>query len=200
MGDAPADYIEKMLGAIVAIEIPIATLVGKWKVSQNRSAADREGVAREFEAGEQRRDGAAGAHAGRRTRLIAAGFRRVESTRFADRFLPVAEVVGADGQPFAGGVAEALPFGLGREAVAAREQVVGQQAGGHQGCAPGFGVGAAERPRLWCRRIAAITTGASRQARAVSAPTTAWSVRWLAFSVSTKLRSRRTRPSIIVPA
>ncbi|HNK18807.1 MAG TPA: FMN-binding negative transcriptional regulator [Piscinibacter sp.] len=50
VGDAPADYIEKMLGAIVAIEIPIATLVGKWKVSQNRSAADREGVAREFEA------------------------------------------------------------------------------------------------------------------------------------------------------
>lgn len=46
VSDAPADYIDKMLGAIVGIEIPIETLAGKWKVSQNRSAADREGVAR----------------------------------------------------------------------------------------------------------------------------------------------------------
>lgn len=50
VSDAPADYVEKMLGAIVGIEIPIETLAGKWKVSQNRSDADREGVAREFEA------------------------------------------------------------------------------------------------------------------------------------------------------
>ena len=42
--DAPADYIEQMLGAIVGIEIPIARLEGKWKVSQNRPAADRDGV------------------------------------------------------------------------------------------------------------------------------------------------------------
>ena len=33
-----------MLGAIVGIEIPVKRLVGKWKVSQNRPAADREGV------------------------------------------------------------------------------------------------------------------------------------------------------------
>ena len=33
-----------MLGAIVGIEIPIKRLVGKWKVSQNRPAADRAGV------------------------------------------------------------------------------------------------------------------------------------------------------------
>ncbi len=46
VGDAPADYVEKMLGAIVGIEIPIDALAGKWKVSQNRSAADRAGVAR----------------------------------------------------------------------------------------------------------------------------------------------------------
>jgi transcriptional regulator len=45
VGDAPADYIEQMLRAIVGIEIPLASLVGKWKVSQNRSAADRAGVA-----------------------------------------------------------------------------------------------------------------------------------------------------------
>ena len=42
--DAPADYIEKMLDAIVGIELPITRLIGKWKVSQNRPAADRDGV------------------------------------------------------------------------------------------------------------------------------------------------------------
>jgi transcriptional regulator len=44
VSDAPADYIDKMVGAIVGIEIPIARLEGKWKVSQNRPARDREGV------------------------------------------------------------------------------------------------------------------------------------------------------------
>jgi len=44
VSDAPRDYIETMLGAIVGIEIELTTLVGKWKVSQNRPAADREGV------------------------------------------------------------------------------------------------------------------------------------------------------------
>ncbi len=43
--DAPSDYVQAMLAAIVGIEIPIARLQGKWKVSQNRSAADRAGVA-----------------------------------------------------------------------------------------------------------------------------------------------------------
>jgi transcriptional regulator len=42
--DAPADYVEKMVGAIVGIEIPVARLAGKWKLSQNRPARDREGV------------------------------------------------------------------------------------------------------------------------------------------------------------
>jgi transcriptional regulator len=42
--DAPSDYIEKMLGAIVGIEIPLTRLVGKWKVSQNQPAANRDGV------------------------------------------------------------------------------------------------------------------------------------------------------------
>lgn len=45
IADAPADYIEQMLRAIVGIEIPITRIEGKWKVSQNRSAADRAGVA-----------------------------------------------------------------------------------------------------------------------------------------------------------
>ncbi len=44
VGDAPDDYIAGMLRAIVCIEIPLATLVGKYKLSQNRSAADRAGV------------------------------------------------------------------------------------------------------------------------------------------------------------
>ena len=41
VSDAPADYIEKMLGAIVGIEITIDRLVGKWKVSQNQPAVNQ---------------------------------------------------------------------------------------------------------------------------------------------------------------
>ncbi len=41
VSDAPADYIEKMLGAIIGIEITISRLVGKWKVSQNQPAANQ---------------------------------------------------------------------------------------------------------------------------------------------------------------
>lgn len=46
VSDAPAEYIEKMLSAIVGIELTITRIQAKWKVSQNRDAADREGVAR----------------------------------------------------------------------------------------------------------------------------------------------------------
>lgn len=42
--DAPADFIDKMLKAIVGIEIPIQRIEGKWKVGQNRTSADREGT------------------------------------------------------------------------------------------------------------------------------------------------------------
>jgi transcriptional regulator len=42
--DAPTDFIDKQLAAIVGIEIPITTLEGKQKLSQNRPAADIEGV------------------------------------------------------------------------------------------------------------------------------------------------------------
>jgi transcriptional regulator len=45
VSDAPDDYVQQMLRAIVGIEIPLTSLVGKWKVSQNRSAADRQGTA-----------------------------------------------------------------------------------------------------------------------------------------------------------
>ena len=46
MRDAPDSFIETQLGAIVGIEVPIAKLVGKWKVSQNRTALDQTGVVR----------------------------------------------------------------------------------------------------------------------------------------------------------
>jgi transcriptional regulator len=42
--DAPAAYIDKMLSLIVGFEFSISSLSGKWKVSQNRSHADRQGV------------------------------------------------------------------------------------------------------------------------------------------------------------
>ncbi len=45
VADAPPDFIERQLEAIVGIEIPIDALVGKWKASQNRAAPDRLGVA-----------------------------------------------------------------------------------------------------------------------------------------------------------
>nr|WP_315246845.1 FMN-binding negative transcriptional regulator [uncultured Albidiferax sp.] len=45
VADAPEAYIDTMLGAIVGIEIPVQRWVGKWKISQNRSADDRLGVA-----------------------------------------------------------------------------------------------------------------------------------------------------------
>jgi transcriptional regulator len=45
VSDAPPDYLDRMLRAIVGFEIPITALSGKWKLNQNRSAADRAGVA-----------------------------------------------------------------------------------------------------------------------------------------------------------
>lgn len=42
--DAPEDYVQAMLRAIVGIEITLGALTGKWKVSQNRSTEDRHGV------------------------------------------------------------------------------------------------------------------------------------------------------------
>jgi transcriptional regulator len=43
--DAPAQYIEAQLSAIVGLEMPVARLIGKWKLSQNRPANDQEAVA-----------------------------------------------------------------------------------------------------------------------------------------------------------
>jgi len=44
VGDAPASYIDSLLRAIVGFELTIQTLEGKYKLSQNRDAADRDGV------------------------------------------------------------------------------------------------------------------------------------------------------------
>ncbi|MGY4025340.1 FMN-binding negative transcriptional regulator [Aeromonas rivuli] len=44
MADAPRDYIEAMVQAVVGIEIEITGLVGKFKLSQNKEEGDRLGV------------------------------------------------------------------------------------------------------------------------------------------------------------
>jgi transcriptional regulator len=44
MTDAPADFIEAQKRAIVGLEIEIAGLEGKWKVSQNQPEANRRSV------------------------------------------------------------------------------------------------------------------------------------------------------------
>ena len=44
VSDAPADYIDGMLKAIVGFSLPIERLIGKRKLSQNRSSADIAGV------------------------------------------------------------------------------------------------------------------------------------------------------------
>lgn len=45
VADAPGPFVEAMLRGVVGIELPIAAIAGKWKVSQNRPAPDRQGVA-----------------------------------------------------------------------------------------------------------------------------------------------------------
>lgn len=42
--EAPADYIENMLKAVVGIVIEVSELTGKWKASQNQPEANRAGV------------------------------------------------------------------------------------------------------------------------------------------------------------
>lgn len=44
VSDAPADYIEGMLAAIVGFTIEVTSMVGKFKASQNRVASDRQGL------------------------------------------------------------------------------------------------------------------------------------------------------------
>ena len=62
VSDAPADYIDKMLKAIVGIEIPLTRITGKWKLGQNRSMQDQasmaHGLALDTQAGAARALGA----------------------------------------------------------------------------------------------------------------------------------------------
>lgn len=44
LADAPGDYIDKLIGAVVGIEVVISRLSGKWKLSQNQPAQNRDGV------------------------------------------------------------------------------------------------------------------------------------------------------------
>ena len=44
MNDAPAPYLQKMLGAIVGLEIEVQRLEGKFKLSQNKQASDRQAL------------------------------------------------------------------------------------------------------------------------------------------------------------
>ena len=42
--EAPPDYLDRMLAAVVGIEIEVTELAGKWKLSQNQPPANRAGV------------------------------------------------------------------------------------------------------------------------------------------------------------
>lgn len=48
MTDSDKDYIDRMLTAIVGIEVEVTRLIGKWKLSQNRETRDRVGAADEL--------------------------------------------------------------------------------------------------------------------------------------------------------
>jgi len=55
--DAPPEFVVMQMRAIIGVEIPISRIEGKWKMSQNRPDADRQGVIEGFramgEAGEE---------------------------------------------------------------------------------------------------------------------------------------------------
>ena len=56
LDDAPAEYIERQLRAIVGFALPIHRLEGQWKLSQNRQVADRAGVREGLAASDNPRD------------------------------------------------------------------------------------------------------------------------------------------------
>jgi transcriptional regulator len=41
VGDAPPDFVDKMMGAIVGMEITVTRVLAKWKVSQNQPAGNK---------------------------------------------------------------------------------------------------------------------------------------------------------------
>jgi transcriptional regulator len=46
--DAPPEFVAAQIKGIVGVEIPVARIEGKWKMSQNRPEADRSGVLKGF--------------------------------------------------------------------------------------------------------------------------------------------------------
>lgn len=44
VADAPREFTDRLIGGIVGIEIVVARIEGKWKVSQNQTEANRAGV------------------------------------------------------------------------------------------------------------------------------------------------------------
>jgi transcriptional regulator len=61
VSDAPEDYIRKLTGAIVGVELTIERVEVTRKLSQNRTPADRSGVAAGLAAGERPSDAAVAA-------------------------------------------------------------------------------------------------------------------------------------------
>jgi len=51
--DAPEDYVATMLKGIVGVEIPLSSLTGKWKLGQNRSQADQQGMIQHLESSDR---------------------------------------------------------------------------------------------------------------------------------------------------
>lgn len=62
VSDAPHEYIDSMLRAIVGFALPIERLKGKWKLGQNRSQADQDGVREGLHASVDPRDRELAAH------------------------------------------------------------------------------------------------------------------------------------------
>ncbi|TBR43923.1 FMN-binding negative transcriptional regulator [Marinomonas agarivorans] len=44
VADAPDEYTQRLLHAIVGIEVEVSSMIGKWKVSQNQSEENKQGV------------------------------------------------------------------------------------------------------------------------------------------------------------
>ena len=44
VADAPEEYTQKLLAAIIGIEIKVETIEGKWKLSQNQPETNKQGV------------------------------------------------------------------------------------------------------------------------------------------------------------
>lgn len=77
MADAPPEFIAQMLRAIVGIEVEVLQIEAKFKLGQNRPAADREGTIRGLEAEPPERAPQAA--------QVAGAMRALEARRAADQ-------------------------------------------------------------------------------------------------------------------